>query len=121
MAEGVLALIESVGSKGVLVAFGGFSKEATKAMNVTDDQLLNPSLHRILSIISIYDIDSQTWFQQTATGDILRWRYIRCSVAVSAPDQSSIQSMSMLGRVALLKERMVMFTSSLYRPFDGSA
>ncbi|KAL8824189.1 MAG: hypothetical protein Q9191_005232 [Dirinaria sp. TL-2023a] len=89
LAEGFLALIESVGSKGVLVAFGGFSNAAAKAMNVTDDQLLSPSLHRNLSTISIYDIDSQTWFQQTATGDVPRWRYIGCSVLVSAPDQSS--------------------------------
>ena len=89
LAEGFLALIESFGSKGVLVAFGGFSNAAAKAMNVTDDQVLNPALHRNLSAISIYDIGSKTWFQQTATGDIPRWRYIGCSVVVSAPDQSS--------------------------------
>lgn len=88
-AQGFLAVIESLGSQGLLISFGGWSNTANTAMNVTDDQLLNPYLRQNLSTISVYDIASNTWYQQPATGDIPRWRYVGCSVLVAAQDKSS--------------------------------
>lgn len=41
--------------------------------------------------ILIYDIETSTWMQQNATGDIPTPRYRTCSVLVPAPDLSSFQ------------------------------
>ncbi len=84
---GFMALIESIGSHGVLVAFGGISNVPGRPMNVTDEY--DPSVQWNLSSVSVYDIGGQAWYQQNTTGDIPRWRYSGCSVVVSAPDQSS--------------------------------
>ena len=84
---GFMALIESIGSHGVLVAFGGISNVPGKPMNVTDEY--DVSVQWNLSSVSVYDIGGQAWYQQNTTGDIPRWRYSGCSVVVSAPDQSS--------------------------------
>ena len=46
-------------------------------------------MHASLGNVSIYDIGGKQWFQQTASGDIPPWRYVGCSVVVSAPDHSS--------------------------------
>ena len=86
-AAGFMALIESIGSHGVLVAFGGISNTPGKPMNLTDEY--DSSVQWNLSSVSVYDIGGQVWYQQTTTGDIPRWRYSGCSVVVSAPDQSS--------------------------------
>ncbi|KAL9136560.1 MAG: hypothetical protein Q9175_002236 [Cornicularia normoerica] len=86
-AAGFMVLIESIGSHGVLVAFGGISNPPGKPMNVTDEY--DASLQWNLSSVSVYDIGGQAWYQQTTAGDIPRWRYSGCSVVVSAPDQSS--------------------------------
>ena len=89
-AEGYLALIESLGSKGVLIAFGGYSNKFGTAMNVTDDQLVeHPFFNQNLSSISVYDIGTKAWYHQQATGETPRFRYSGCSVLVSAPDKSS--------------------------------
>ena len=84
---GFMALIESIGPKGVLVAFGGISNTPGKPMNLTDDY--DSSVQWNLSTVSVYDIGGQVWYQQITTGDTPRWRYSGCSVVVSAPDQSS--------------------------------
>lgn len=86
-AAGFMALIETVGSHGVLVAFGGISNVPGQPMNVTDEY--DSSVQWNLSSVSVYDIGGQAWYQQNTTGDIPRWRYSGCSVVVSAPDQSS--------------------------------
>ena len=89
VAEGYLALIESLGSEGVLITFGGFTDTAGAPSNLEDSNLADPSFQWPLANVSIYDIGNATWYQQVATGDIPPWRYMGCSVIVSAPDQSS--------------------------------
>ena len=46
-------------------------------------------MHSSLDKISVYDIGTHQWYQQAASGDIPSWRYIGCSVTVSALDHSS--------------------------------
>ena len=86
-AAGFMALVESIGSNGILVAFGGISNIPGKPMTLTDEY--DPSVQWNLTSVSVYDIGGQAWYQQTTTGDIPRWRYSGCSVVVSAPDRSS--------------------------------
>ncbi|KAL9628740.1 MAG: hypothetical protein Q9204_005696 [Flavoplaca sp. TL-2023a] len=45
--------------------------------------------HWPMQNISIFDIESQTWHEQQASGDIPSWRSHGCAVAVTAPDGSS--------------------------------
>ena len=87
IAAGFMVLIESIGSHGVLVAFGGISNVPGKPMNVTD--AYDSSVQWNMSSVSVYDVGGQVWYQQTTTGEIPRWRYSGCSIVVSAPDQSS--------------------------------
>ena len=88
-AWGFTALVESFGAQGALISFGGITNDAGVPMQLGDSSLVDPSLHSSLGNISVYDIGSQTWYEQAATGDIPPWRYAGCSVVVSAPDQSS--------------------------------
>ena len=88
-AGGFVALIDSLGTIGVIITFGGFTNVPGEPMSLGDDNLVDPSLHWDLGNVSIYDIGSQKWYQQAATGDVPPWRYNGCSVVVSAPDQSS--------------------------------
>ncbi|KAL9609417.1 MAG: hypothetical protein Q9167_005815 [Letrouitia subvulpina] len=87
--SGFLSIIESIGARGVLVAFGGLTNTIASAMSLRDADLKDPMLRWAMQNISIYDIANQKWYQQQATGDIPSWRYLGCSVAVSAPDNSS--------------------------------
>lgn len=89
IAEGYLVLIESLGSEGVLITFGGFTDIAGAPSGLEDSDLADPTFQRSLANVSIYDIGNGTWYQQAATGDIPPWRYMGCAVLVSAPDQSS--------------------------------
>ena len=89
IAEGYLALIESLGSEGVLLTFGGFTDVAGAPSGLEDSDLADPSFQWPLANVSVFDIGNGTWYQQAATGDIPPWRYMGCSVVVSAPDQSS--------------------------------
>ena len=75
-AGGFLTLIESLGQKGVLVTFGGFYNTNGTPMGLgnDDDDLRDPALHLALNSVSIYDIASEKWYQQNATGDIPPWR-----------------------------------------------
>ena len=86
---GFSALIDSLGSQGVLVAFGGITNVAGNSMLLGDSDLSDPSMHRSLGNVSVLDIGTQQWYQQAASGDIPPWRYVGCSVVVSAPDGSS--------------------------------
>lgn len=87
--SGFLSIIESLGARGVLVAFGGLTNTIASPMSLRDGDLKDPMLRWPMQNISIYDIANQEWYQQQATGDIPSWRYLGCSVAVSAPDNSS--------------------------------
>ena len=89
IAEGYLALIESLGSQGVLIALGGFTDIAGSPSGLESSNLADPTFQLPLANVSIYDIGNGTWYQQAATGEIPPWRYMGCSVVVSAPDQSS--------------------------------
>ena len=89
IAEGYLALIEFLGSEGVLITLGGFTDIAGAPSGLEDSDLADPLFQRSLTNVSIYDIGNETWYQQAATGDIPPWRYMGCSVSVSAPDRSS--------------------------------
>ena len=86
---GFIALIESLGPRGIIVAFGGITNIPGRPMELDDADLVDPDLHLMSGNISVYDISTQTWYRQTATGDIPPWRYVGCSVVVSAPDRSS--------------------------------
>lgn len=74
MAGGNTVLIESLGSQGVIVTFGGFTIAPGKANALVDPTLLDPSLHLDFTIISVYDIETRTWYRQNATGDVPSWR-----------------------------------------------
>lgn len=89
IAEGYLALIETLGSQGVLITFGGFSDVAGSPSGLESSNLADPSFQSPLANVSVYDIGTGKWYQQAATGDIPPWRYMGCSVTVSAPDHSS--------------------------------
>lgn len=89
IAEGYLALIETLGSQGVLITFGGFTDIAGSPSGLESSNLADPSFQSPLANVSVYDIGTETWYQQAATGDIPPWRYMGCSVTVSAPDHSS--------------------------------
>ena len=78
-AGGFLNLIESLGTHGILVAFGGISNVAGRPQNLTEQYLTDPSLRWNLNSVSVYDIGGQVWYQQTTTGDVPRWRYNGCS------------------------------------------
>ena len=88
-AGGFVALIDSLGSRGVVITFGGFTNVPGEPMSLDDTDLVDPSLHWDLGNVSVYDLGTQTWYQQAATGDVPPWRYDGCSVVASAPDQSS--------------------------------
>ena len=66
------------GNKGVLVSVGGYIS-------------VNNSVQRDMSLIQVYDIDSDQWFEVTATGDIPRTRSSFCSGLSAAYDDSSFQ------------------------------
>lgn len=83
--EGSMDFIR-LGPRGSLISFGGYNKD-----------YVNPELegwsydHRPMDQISVYDIDSATWFNVTAGGDIPRTRSAFCTAVSSAPDDSSFQ------------------------------
>ena len=89
VAEGYLALIESLGSQGVLITFGGFKDIAGSPSDLENSNLADPSFQSPLANVSVYDIETGTWYQQATTGEIPPWRYMGCSVTVSALDHSS--------------------------------
>lgn len=74
------------GRAGVLVAFGGYQTayQGTQIPAWPWDQ-------RPFSDIFIYDIYFDTWYRQTATGDIPELRTEFCAVVSAAPDDSSFQ------------------------------
>ncbi|EEH33861.2 hypothetical protein PAAG_04910 [Paracoccidioides lutzii Pb01] len=76
-----------LGKNGILVAFGGYdtSKNGTGQTETTQD--LRP-----MDKIGVYDIDSSTWYEVEATGDIPTPRTAAfCTAVSSASDDSSFQ------------------------------
>ena len=71
------------GTAGYLVFVGGTSSESTPGVT-TSTLLIN------LSLITLYDLDSGTWYQQSATGDIPSSRSAFCSVFASTADTFEI-------------------------------
>ncbi|KAJ3572538.1 hypothetical protein NPX13_g5017 [Xylaria arbuscula] len=74
------------GQAGVLVAFGGY-QTAYEGVEFAGW----PWDRRPFSEIFIYDIFSNTWYQQTATGDLPDLRTEFCAGVSSAPDDTSFQ------------------------------
>ncbi|KAI0875671.1 hypothetical protein GGS24DRAFT_489139 [Hypoxylon argillaceum] len=74
------------GRAGILVALGGY--QTAYQGNQIPDSLWD---QRPFSDIYIYDIYSNVWYHQTATGDLPDLRTEFCAVASSAPDDSSFQ------------------------------
>ena len=68
------------GNKGVLVSVGGYAFYNSSQRGQRD-----------MSAVQVYDIDSQTWFEINATGDIPPDRSSFCSGLSSARDDSSFQ------------------------------
>ncbi|KAI1172115.1 hypothetical protein F4777DRAFT_582238 [Nemania sp. FL0916] len=71
------------GQAGVLIALGGY--------DTTDGFVNLESELRSLSDIFIYDISSNIWYLQTASGDVPTPRYDISACVSSAPDNSSFQ------------------------------
>ncbi|GAW21442.1 hypothetical protein ANO14919_109610 [Xylariales sp. No.14919] len=74
------------GRAGILVAFGGYQTEH-EGVEFAEW----PWDRRPFSDIFIYDIFSNTWYKQTATGDLPDLRTEFCAGVSSAPDDSSFQ------------------------------
>ncbi|RWA10724.1 hypothetical protein EKO27_g4395 [Xylaria grammica] len=74
------------GRAGILVAFGGYQTEH-EGVEFADW----PWDRRPFSDVFIYDIFSNTWYEQTATGDLPDLRTEFCAGVSSAPDDSSFQ------------------------------
>ncbi|KAI9884597.1 MAG: hypothetical protein M1823_003617 [Watsoniomyces obsoletus] len=86
---GHAALIETLGREGVLIAFGGITAPPGTRVGFASVDVVDDNVHNAMDMISVYDIANKKWYRQPATGDVPRWRYTGCAVAVSAPDQSS--------------------------------
>ncbi|KAI0110830.1 hypothetical protein GGR51DRAFT_80035 [Nemania sp. FL0031] len=74
------------GRAGILIAFGGY--QTAYEGNQIPDSLWD---QRPFNDIFIYDIYSNTWYHQTATGQVPELRTEFCAVVSSAPDDSSFQ------------------------------
>ncbi len=60
-----------------------------KPTNFRFDDLEDSGIQSSMQNITVYDIATQSWYSQKATGDVPSWRYNGCSVVVSAADGSS--------------------------------
>ncbi|KAL8898506.1 MAG: hypothetical protein Q9207_006661 [Kuettlingeria erythrocarpa] len=87
--DGFLTCIETLGTQGVLVAFGGYTNIPAKSTNFRFDDAEEFGLQWPMQNITVYDIATQSWYRQKATGDVPSWRYNGCSVVVTAADGSS--------------------------------
>ncbi|KAI4167047.1 MAG: hypothetical protein LQ343_007512 [Gyalolechia ehrenbergii] len=86
---GFLSSIDTLGSQGVLFAFGGYSVAVGAAFDERSLDQTFPNAQWPMQNISVYDIANDRWYQQQATGDVPPGRYHGCSLAVSAVDQTS--------------------------------
>ncbi|KAI5806806.1 hypothetical protein DFH27DRAFT_550107 [Peziza echinospora] len=72
--------LDRVGKEGVMAFVGGKQR-------LTNGTTRNRDLDKIY----LYDVGSESWFSQAATGDIPIGRHDTCMIVVPAPDQSSYQ------------------------------
>ncbi|KAI4218187.1 MAG: hypothetical protein L6R36_009085 [Xanthoria steineri] len=87
MIFGFMTSISSIGSQGVLVAFGGITSDVGASWGGLKEN--TDSNFLLLQDISVYDIETQRWHQQRASGDIPSGRFDGCAVAATASDGSS--------------------------------
>lgn len=105
-AAGFMNVIETVGTQGILVAFGGIAGAIGKPRTLSEKEPLDPPLHWELDKVSVYDVGSQKWYRQITTGDIPRWRYHGCS------GEPSLQSL------ILYSELPAVFSRCLLDPLE---
>ncbi|KAL8839080.1 MAG: hypothetical protein Q9170_001862 [Blastenia crenularia] len=86
---GFLSSIDTLGNRGVLVAFGGYSFAVGTAFDLSSLGEVFSSIQRPMQNVTVYDIANDRWYQQLATGDVPAARHHGCSIAVSAADQTS--------------------------------
>lgn len=72
-----------LGPRGSLIEFGGYIKDASDPNWNWDRRPMNQ--------INVYDIESATWYNVTANGDVPDVRSAFCTAVSSAPDDSSFQ------------------------------
>ncbi|KAL8937034.1 MAG: hypothetical protein Q9216_004623 [Gyalolechia sp. 2 TL-2023] len=89
VANGILITIESLGSQGILVAFGGAIDIPGRSWHFFGTDIPDNGIQWPMENISVYDIAHERWYQQEATGDIPSKRNNGCSIVVGAEDQSS--------------------------------
>ncbi|PGG98138.1 hypothetical protein AJ79_08961 [Helicocarpus griseus UAMH5409] len=75
-----------LGKQGVLVAFGGYDISKNGTNQTETDHDLRP-----MDKINVFDIDSSTWYEIEATGEIPEARSAFCTAVSAAPDDSSFQ------------------------------
>ncbi|KAK2734888.1 hypothetical protein FQN55_002457 [Onygenales sp. PD_40] len=105
MANGGMEYVR-MGKSGVLVAFGGYDFEK-KATNNTKYGTETGVDLRPMDKISVFDIESSTWYEIEATGDIPKPRTAFCTGVSSAPDDSSFQLHMYGGRHRKIKNATV--------------
>ncbi|KAI9809440.1 MAG: hypothetical protein M1826_003904 [Phylliscum demangeonii] len=84
--EGEMVYVRA-GNRGLLVTFGGYDT----SRNGTEFPYRWPWDRKSMDQITVYDIESSTWFTVTATGDIPSKRVHTCTTVSSSPDDSSFQ------------------------------
>ncbi|KAL6230737.1 hypothetical protein BDW75DRAFT_244529 [Aspergillus navahoensis] len=89
ISEGYVNIIESVGDRGILVAFGGFTYPIGLEISRLATAQNDAKNHNSMEYILLYDIARERWYTQKSSGDIPSWRMSGCSVVVPAQDQSS--------------------------------
>ncbi|KAL8929941.1 MAG: hypothetical protein Q9208_001085 [Pyrenodesmia sp. 3 TL-2023] len=87
--DGFLTNIETLGTQGVLVAFGGYTNAPAKPTTFGYYDTDDTGTQWPMQNITVYDIATGSWYRQQATGEVPSWRYNGCSVVVSATDRSS--------------------------------
>ncbi|KAI9814237.1 MAG: hypothetical protein M1827_003403 [Pycnora praestabilis] len=75
------------GKQGVLIGIGGFNNFQFEQ----NPKGANQWFQRRMENIMVYDVDSSTWFNVTAFGDIPPPRSEMCSSVAASPDDSSFQ------------------------------
>ncbi|KFY77754.1 hypothetical protein V499_02931, partial [Pseudogymnoascus sp. VKM F-103] len=83
-----------VGKNGLLVVIGGVVDPvfANASFSLTAERMANSQLKSpaFITTVSVYDVESKTWFQQDTTGGPAKTAWTQgCTVVASAPDGSS--------------------------------
>ncbi|KAN0066985.1 hypothetical protein V8E54_014909 [Elaphomyces granulatus] len=87
---GTLNYIPGIGQKGILVAIGGSAKATSNNGASSTGTLVPMDTIDIFDVASMDDPNSNgAWYAQAATGNIPQPRFGFCTVAATAPDNSS--------------------------------